>query len=268
MNVSFFCIALVSIFIFLYLLYIKIVSNNTWVKLASVSVFDPFIPPTTLSHPHWTIYGCLLNPDLFIIPLCHSLFFLSANSFALLFTKPNNTLQCFHHQQSVFPWHCSDFFFLLQQIHFSSSFSSSHTDLCWTKHIWEDGSLALFSTEHRRPFNQQRVCTEQALVSCWALGVTSNITNNVFYIMNKYGRKGCSFMLFILSATFELEHSRMQEWPNNMHHEVTCFLLQSSKTIFFKNIWTDKHLQTPHSLWFLLVSTLAFKKSKTWKGIK
>lgn len=71
-------------------------------------------------------------------------FSLSASSLALLFTEPNNTLQCFHHQQSVFPWHCGDFFFPVQQIHFSSSCSPSHTDLCWTKHIWEDGSLASF----------------------------------------------------------------------------------------------------------------------------
>lgn len=149
-------------------------------------------------------------------PLLPFPFSLSANSLALLFTEPNNTLQCFHHQKSVFPWHCSDFFFLLQQIHFSPSFSSSHTDLCWTKHLWEDGSLALFFTEQDPLISKGHA--EHSLASCWALGVTLNITNNVFYMMNKYGRKGCCSFL---PQRFELEHSWMQEQSIKMHHKVT-----------------------------------------------
>lgn len=111
----------------------------------------------------------------FPFPLC-------ANSLALLFTEPNNTLQCFHHQQSVFPWHCSDFFFLVQQIHFSSSCSPSHTDLCWTKHIWEDGCLAWFFQRPSKTLLISKGCTEQGSASCWALGVTLKITNNVEWI--------------------------------------------------------------------------------------
>lgn len=87
MNVSSFYIALVSfshwsihsLKAFSCLLYINAFSNNIWVKLASVSVFDPF---PLLHDPFWSSLNnksMSSQPRPSHYPLCHSLF-LSANS--------------------------------------------------------------------------------------------------------------------------------------------------------------------------------------------
>lgn len=90
------------------------VSNNTWVGLASVSVshlfsdsFSSSLYETRVSFQPWPPH--YPPPPIFF-------FFLPQLSFALLSTKANNTVQCFHHQRSIFPWHRLDFSSPLQQI--------------------------------------------------------------------------------------------------------------------------------------------------------
>ena len=73
-------------------------------------------PSLILSHPHPLNAQLSFQPWPPHYPPLPIPLFNPQLSFALLSTKANNTLQCFHHQQSVFPWHRRDFSSLLQQI--------------------------------------------------------------------------------------------------------------------------------------------------------
>lgn len=85
-----------------------------------------------------------------------------------------------------------------------------------------------------------KACVKQALASCWALGVTSNNTNNVFYIMNKYGRNGRFFFLTAATMSPKSLQLRLAEFAWDF-----CINWCPWKTLV-KNKHSSNQCQTEH----------------------